>query len=304
MLFRSRRELSANLDAAAAALRARVAEAEPAADPTTAEEETPAAARAPAPPVPSVVAAPPGGYPWLRGGLVRLAHEDPALATRILLALVPAQHVLLPAPVEYDLTIAGRGTYAVSVAHDRAVARATGAPRPRSQAAFHVAADVVTLAEVLAGVDKRMGRWIGSVRVHGRRRDAVALRDALVRAQIDLAAAARAGARLGPELIFPAFAYAIDPTWTRGHSFTVTQEIVGPPRARWHISVRDGAPVVVSRREPAAPADAVVAMSREAFDRVLAGEPAPSGERPAIRGDRAAVAALKAWTDRAQRRAA
>jgi hypothetical protein len=267
----------------------------------------PAAAAAPAPAAPPPVGpAPPvarGGYPWLRGALVRLAHEDPSLATRILLGLVPAQHAFLPSPLEYDLTIAGRGTYAISVGAGRAEARPTGAPRPRSQAAFHVAADIVTLAELLAGVEKRMGRWIGSVRVHGRRRDAVALRDALVHARIDLPAAARAGARLGPDLVFPAFAYAIDPSWTRGRSFTVTQEITGPPAARWHVTVRDGARVAVSRREPAAPADAVVAMSREAFGRLVAGEPAPSGERPAIRGDRAAVATLKAWTDRAQGRA-
>ena len=44
-------------------------------------------------------------------------------------------------------------------------------------------------------------------------------------------------------------------------------------------------------------------MSRAAFQHLLRGEPAPSGERPVIRGDRAAVAALKAWTDRAQGRA-
>ena len=41
-------------------------------------------------------------------------------------------------------------------------------------------------------------------------------------------------------------------------------------------------------------------MSRSAFLHLLRGEPAPSGERPAIRGDRAAVALLRAWTERAQ----
>ena len=43
-------------------------------------------------------------------------------------------------------------------------------------------------------------------------------------------------------------------------------------------------------------------MSRAAFDRLLRDEPAAAGELPVIRGDRAAVAALKAWTDRAQGR--
>jgi hypothetical protein len=43
-------------------------------------------------------------------------------------------------------------------------------------------------------------------------------------------------------------------------------------------------------------------MSRAAFDRLLRDEPAAAGELPVIRGDHAAVGALKAWTDRAQGR--
>jgi hypothetical protein len=65
------------------------------------------------------------------------------------------------------------------------------------------------------------------------------------------------------------------------------------------VVVRSGAPVAVERRTKAAP-DAVVTMSRATYLHVLRGEPAPSGERPAIRGDRAAVALLRAWTERAQ----
>ena len=36
------------------------------------------------------------------------------------------------------------------------------------------------------------------------------------------------------------------------------------------------------------------------FERLLRGEPADPSERPLVRGDRAAVAILKAWTDRAR----
>jgi len=243
-------------------------------------------------------------YPWLRGALVKLAHDDPRTATRLLLGLVPVQRALVRSPLEYDLTIRGSGTYAISIGEQGAAARSIGAPRPRDQAAFHASADVVTLAELLAGVEKRMGRWLGSVRVHGPRRRAEALRAALVRAELDLAAAARAGADLDPELVFRAFAYAIHPSWTKGHTFTVAQEITGPRPMRWHIAVRDGRPVSVERRAPAEPPDAVVAMTRAAFTHLLRGEHAPSGERPAIRGDRAAVALLKSWTDRAQGRPA
>jgi hypothetical protein len=239
-------------------------------------------------------------YPWLRGALVKFAHDDPRAAARLLIGLVPAQRALVAPPLEYDLTIGGSGTYAISVTSDRAHAAAIEEPRPRGVAAFHVAADVVTLAEVLAGVPKRTGRWFSPVKVQGRRRGAEALRDALAGADLSLVAAARAGADLDPELVFRAFAYAIHPAWTRGYRFTVAQELVDPRPVRWHVAVRDGVPVSIERRPPAQPPDAVVSMTRAAFGHLLRGEPVPSGERPAIRGDRAAVAALKAWTDRAQ----
>ncbi|MGI8780536.1 MAG: hypothetical protein ACR2L8_10290, partial [Solirubrobacteraceae bacterium] len=287
---------------------------EPAREEPVAAATVPAAPRLPSRPRPRIVAAasqPRRGdlvgsskreYPWLRGALVKLAHDDPRAAARMVLGLVPVQRALVTAPLEYDLTIRGSGTYAVSIGRDRASARTVAGPRPREEAEFHVSADIVTLVELLAGVEKRMGRWFGAVKVHGRRRGAEALRDALVRADLDLAATARAGAELDPDLVFRSFAYAIHPAWTKGHTFTVAQEIVDPRPMRWHVAVRDGAPIAVERRAPSHPPDAVVAMTGAAFSRLLRGEPAPSGERPAIRGDRAAVATLKAWTDRAQGR--
>ncbi|HZH23705.1 MAG TPA: hypothetical protein VEY49_02280 [Solirubrobacteraceae bacterium] len=284
-----RRELSKDLDAAAAALRARTTPLDPAPRPGGDAEAAAVARRE---------------YPWLRGALARLAHDDPRTAARLLLALVPVQGTLLARALEYDLTIAGAGTYAISSDGRHASVRPLHEPRPRAQAAFHVAADAATLAELLAGLQKRMGRWIGSVRVQGRRRDAEALRDALVACDLDLASAARAGADLEPDLVWRALAHAIDPAWTRGHTFTVAQEIAGPRPLRWHVAVRDGAPVTVARRAPVAPPDAVVSMSRATFACLLRDEPVPGGARPVIRGDRAAVATLKGWTDRAQGRTA
>ncbi len=234
---------------------------------------------------------------------MKLAHDDPRAATRVLLGLVPAQRALLTAPLEYDLTIRGDGTYAISVGPDSAIARPLAGPRHRSQTSFHVAADVVTLTELLAGVNKRMGRWFGSIKVRGTRRAAEALRDTLVGAQLDLAQAAQAGAELDPDLVFRAFAYAIHPAWTKGHAFTVAQEIADPSPQRWHIVVRDGAPIAVERRA-ATPPDAVVTMTRSTYLHVLRGTPAPHGERPTIRGDRAAVELLRSWTERAQGHAA
>ncbi|HZB75039.1 MAG TPA: alkyl sulfatase C-terminal domain-containing protein, partial [Solirubrobacteraceae bacterium] len=308
-------ELAARFDAAAAALRDRAPE-EP--DPASASaagakaeptEAAPAERAAPrivsergGPPRADLVGRSQRTYPWLRGALVKLAHDDPRAAARLLLQLVPAHAAIAGEPLEYDLTIREAGSHAISVSEGRATATPIDFPRARSVAAFHAAADAVTLAELLAGVPKRLGRWRGPVRVHGRRHGAELVRDLLAGSDLSLAAAARAGAALEPDLVFRLFAYAIQPAWTAGYAFTVAQEVTDPQPARWFVTVADGAAVAVARRAPQRPADATVVMTRAAFDRLLRDEPAAAGERPVVRGDRAAVAALKAWTDRAQGR--
>ena len=97
-----------------------------------------------------------------------------------------------------------------------------------------------------------------------------------------------------------ALPFAIDPEWTRGHSFTVAQQIVELQPQAWHVTVRDGQPLQVTERNAGAQADATVTMTRAAFDRLLRDERPALGDRPVIRGDRAAVAALKRWTDLAR----
>ncbi|HWT23571.1 MAG TPA: hypothetical protein VN213_08700, partial [Solirubrobacteraceae bacterium] len=178
--------------------------------------------------------------------------------------------------------------------------RLIGEPRPRRFADFHVTADPVTLAALVAGAERRLARWRGPVRVRGRRRSAEALAEALRTADLSLAGAVRAGAAPPPELVFRAFAYAIDPAWTRGHRFSVAQHVTGDPPAISHIVVRDGLRVHVRRTPPTGGPDATVTMSPAAFAALLRGEMPAGGERPVVRGDRRAVAVLKAWTDRAQ----
>jgi hypothetical protein len=236
-------------------------------------------------------------YPLLRGAIVKLAHDDPALAGRLLAALLPAQGAAIDGPLGYDLTIAGTGTFAVAIAGGRASAERVHRPRSRSEAEFHLSAEPLLLAELLAGVEHRIGRFFGPVRVRGRKRRLKALR-ALPAGTVTLTEAARAGAKLDPELVYHAFAYAVHPSWTRGHSFTVAQAIAGDPGETWYLTASDGAGVTVSTT--GAEPDATVTMSRPVFDRLLRAEPVPSGERPMVRGDRDAVAVMRSWTLRAQ----
>jgi hypothetical protein len=86
----------------------------------------------------------------------------------------------------------------------------------------------------------------------------------------------------------------VQPEWTRGHRFVVAQAL---PDATFYLAARDGAGLVLL---DAAQPDATVTLSREAFDRLLRDEPPLPRDRPAIRGDRAAVTTLREWVDRAR----
>jgi hypothetical protein len=191
------------------------------------------------------------------------------------------------------------GTYAVTVAGTWTHVKPLATPRARGDRDFHLSADALTLAELLAGVERRIGRLRGPARFSGSRRRLNALR-ALPATRLSLAEAARAGATLEPGLVYRALSYAVHPSWTKGERFTVAQEILDDAYQTWYLTARDGAGLAVSPRAPEDGAAATVSMTRGTFDRLLRGEPVPRGERPGVRGDRAVVAKMKTWTDRAQ----
>jgi hypothetical protein len=235
-------------------------------------------------------------YPLLRGAIVKLAHDDPDTAARLLAALLPAQGVAIEGPLAYDITIRKLGTFGIAIAGGRASVERLDVPHSRGVAEFHLMGDAVTLAELLAGVNHRIGRFFGPVRARGRKRRLKELRP-LMAGTISLGDAARSGARLDPELVYRVLAYAVHPSWTRGHDFTIAQEITGEPPETWYLTSRDGAGVTVAATPPQEP-HATVSMSRETFDRLLREDMVPSGRRPCLRGDLEAVAQMREWTDR------
>ncbi len=236
-------------------------------------------------------------YPWLRGALVKLAHDDPPAAGRLIAGLLPVQAVIVQGPVDYDLTIQEVGTFAVTVASGRAYVKEIAEPRPRREAEFHLTAEALTLAELIAGVPHKVGRFRGPIRITGRKRRHRQLR-AIQKSTLSFAEAARAGARLEPGLVFRTFPYVIHAAWSRGNRFTVAQTV---DEATWYVVVGgDGEGVRVTTTPPEEPVEATVQMTAEGFGHLLRGEPAPRGQRPVVRGDREAVAMLKTWIDRAQ----
>jgi hypothetical protein len=274
-------DLAARLDAAASALRERTPEPPADAPPAAADPE----------------AADPPRDPVLRRALVRLAEDDREAAARLLAGLLPGQAAVVAGPLSYDLTIRGLGTFAVTLADGAGRAEPIPARRTRREAAFHLAAGPRTLAELLAGEPHRIGRLSGPVRFRGRRRRLAELRP-LVDAPLSLAEAARAGAAVEPGLAWRTLGAAVRPAWTRGLHFTIEQVT---DAESWYVSARDGAGLAVTSGPPPQPPVATVTMSRAAFDRLLRDEPHVAGDRPSIRGDRDAVAALLALADRARR---
>ena len=235
-------------------------------------------------------------YPLLRGAIVKLAHDDPAIAARLLAALLPAQGALIEGPLAYDVTIREGATYGVAIAGGRASIERLEKPHSRGVAEFHLIGDAVTLAELLAGVDHRIGRFFGPVRARGRKRRLKDLRP-LTDGRVSLTDAAKAGARLDPELVYRVLGYAVHPSWTRGHAFTIAQEITGDRPETWYLTATDGAGVTVSSAAPRPPT-ATVSMGRDAFDRLLREETVPPGRRPCLRGDLDAVAQMREWIRR------
>jgi hypothetical protein len=284
-------DLAARLDAAASALRAGTPEA--GAEAPEAEEAAPLEPAAATPePEPA-----PEPEPVLRRALVRLAEDDNEAAARLLAGLLGGQAAVVAGPLSYDLSIRGLGTFAVTLEDGAGRAEPIAARRPRREAAFHLAAGPRTLAELLAGEPHRIGRFGGPARFRGRRRRLAELRP-LVDAPPTLAAAARAGATVEPGLAWRTLGNAVRPAWTRGMHFTIEQVT---DAETWFLTARDGAGLAVTSGPPPQPPVATVTMSRAAFDRLLRDEPHVAGDRPSIRGDRDAVAALLALADRARR---
>ena len=185
----------------------------------------------------------------------------------------------------YDLTVRGVGTFAVTGARTCA---ASPRPRSRDQARFHLRGDAAVLAELLAGEERRIGRF--AARRAGAGAAARAPRSPrCAGAGLRWRTRCRAGARLEPALVYRALPFAIAPEWTRGHVFTVAQEIVelGPAPGTSRRATACASPSSSTPRGGAA--DATVTMSRRRSTRLLRGEPAPRATSRPSAGDRAAV---------------
>ncbi len=231
--------------------------------------------------------------PWLPAALRAVAADDPALAGSGVVALLPAQGLVTPGELAYDVALRHGPTYAVTVRDGATEVLERSSPRPRRERDF-----------ALRGPAAGLGNWATGRRrrgVRGRRRGA-ALR-ALAAHPFSLAELDAAGVRPDAELAWRLAAAAIDPSWTEGRRLSLRHEVLGaePPRAVT-VQAADGAPLLVvpARRVSEEEVDATLRTTPGAVLAALRGAAPPAGEMVEEGGDRRVLAALRAWLVRAE----
>ena len=248
-----------------------------------------ASATGPAAPAPATA-------PWLRPAMRRVLSDDPTIAGKIALHLLPAQ-TLVAGPVRYDLVI-GPTCLTVTLANDRVAVEVVAEPRPLSDVDFRIEGDLAGLGRLLVcgALRRRCSRQVA--RVRGNRRALRTLK-ALLREPLTLRELHAAGVQLDPELAFHLIAGMIEPSWTVGERFTLGHETRGGDR-REYLLVRDGARPCVSRHPPLGPVASTILCPDEQLFPLLAGGSAPEGT---VLGRAEPVAQLREWIARAERAA-
>jgi ribonucleoside-diphosphate reductase beta chain len=232
--------------------------------------------------------------------LRRMAESDPELAARLIVQSLPAAAATLPAGLSYRLELDGLGAWTVSPRGDRAEVTETAPGADLNGEAFAISTDPATLAQVASGRSPVSAMARGRIKLRGRRRKALALR------RLSTDAGPRDLARLGmpidPDLVFRSLEYAIEPEWTRGHTFTVAYELVGDGGGAWRVEVNDG-DVRVEQGVGDGP-DAIVRIRYSDWLRMLSGELTPSDAMrlgyTEVEGSIFPVTRMGRWIDRAE----
>jgi hypothetical protein len=278
------------------------AETPPAPAPASHPQPSPAAQAPAVQVVPRRLAAPTRRENWLAPAIRRVAERrDPQLAAELVAELLPAQRLVVKAPLSYELRILEREGRLRAQVGPGAAGSDVRPARGEAGADFALEGRAAAYAELAAG---GAGRRLPGLRVDGRRRRLRALRRAR-RRPLALWDLAEAGIDVWPGLLLLALAEAIDPGWSAGRSFTIEFAIESSPApaedASVYVQAHDGAPLAVTSA-PREPPATTVRVSERAFTCIFAGAPAPTGERVLVAGDTDLLELLLEWADRAQGR--
>jgi ribonucleoside-diphosphate reductase beta chain len=229
-----------------------------------------------------------------RDALRRLAGDDPELAARLALQMLPAVAARVDG-VRFALDVDGLGTWVVG---DGRVSSGNG----DDPVDFRVVTDPGGFARLSSGASPLPLLLSGRVRIRGRRRRALKLRALADGPPPTLGEALAAGAELDVDAAFRALPYMVDPQWTRGHEFTVAYEVEGA--GRWVVHARDGAPLAVTTGPE--PADATLRLEMDVYRRLAAGDVSPDAamrtQLVAVEGALYPVTLTGRWIERSQGR--
>src|SRR4051812_525444 len=238
--------------------------------------------------------------------LEAMRRDDPELATRLFLQMLPATAQRLEGPLSYDLAIDGLGTWRVEVDGNGGGARVERLLEGAAgEVDFTIASDAAGIAALAARQSPLKLMMRGAIRIKGKRRRALKLRALGEGPDPTIAEALAAGAELDADAIYRSLPYLIDPEWTRGHAFTVAYEI--PNVGEWHVRVRDGRTVSVATQgtresEP----DAHITLSLDTYKGLVSGTMTPPEAMQRhlidIVGELYPTTLLGRWIDRSQGR--
>ncbi len=230
---------------------------------------------------------------WLLRTLRALAKDDPAVAGRVALGLLPAQRLASVDPLTYDVLLSDAGSFHVTAGETGARVVRARQPRDPAESDFQLRGELATFARLLVAgpIRRRLERGVAEL---GGSRKALASLLALIRTPYGLAELYAAGARLEPWLAFALIARMIDQRWTVGHRFTIAHR--GPDTSTY-LRVPGGSRPWVSTSPPLGPVAATVVCDP---DELLAALATEGFDEATIRGRSEELELLRAWVARAQ----
>jgi ribonucleoside-diphosphate reductase beta chain len=239
-----------------------------------------------------------------REALRRMAADDPELAARLVLMMLPAAAARIRDTLAFELRIAELGDYRVSVADGAARVDPGGG---EGHVDFRLSTDAAALVELVTGAARPFRLMLGGrLRIRGKRRRALQLR-AMGSEAPDIREVVRSGGRLDPEILYRALPYLVEPEWTKGHTFAIRYEITGENGGTWYVESRDGEQLRVGTEAPGNGAvTSTVKVTSDAYQRLASGELTPNKAMQdrvtEIEGQLYPVTLLGRWIDRSQGR--
>ena len=233
-----------------------------------------------------------------------MAAEDPELAARLVLMMLPAAAARVPDTLAFDLGVSELGDYRVRVADGAARVDPAG---DDGRVDFRLSTDAAALVDLVTGAAKPFRLMLsGRLRIRGRRRKALKLR-AMGSDPPEIQEVVRAGGRLEPDLLYRALPYLIDPEWTKGHRFAVRYEVTGDQGGTWFVEARDGEGLRVTTEAPAnGNLASKVRVPFDAYQRLASGELTPNKAMQDrithIEGELYPITLVGRWIDRSQGR--